>query len=99
MRKLLLIQLVIFFASIAQAQIFTSSNLPIVIINTDNQQTIPDDPKIGASMKIIYHQDGSRNYMSDQSNPLLLNYDGRILIEVRGSTSQSLPKTLQYKSC
>ena len=48
MRKLLLIQLVIFFASIAQAQIFTSSNLPIVIINTDNQQTIPDDPKIGA---------------------------------------------------
>jgi hypothetical protein len=76
MRKLLLIQLALCFAIVAKAQTFTSSNLPIVIINTDGNATIPDEPKIGASMKIIYHPDGGRNYMSDQSNPLLLKVIG-----------------------
>ncbi|HMM11209.1 MAG TPA: CotH kinase family protein [Bacteroidales bacterium] len=82
----------------AVAQTFTSSNLPIVIINTDiNPNTgqptpIPDEPKVPATMKIIYRPDGSRNYMSDQNNPAYLNYNGRIGIETRGSTSQMLPK-------
>lgn len=81
-----------------QAQVFTSSNLPIVIITTDNDPftgqpaVIPDDPKIGASMKIIYHSDGSRNYMSEQNTSAVLNYVGRIGIEVRGSSSQWLDK-------
>lgn len=80
------------------AQTFTSSNLPIVIINTDidpntGQPTpIPDEPKVPATMKIIYRPDGSRNYVSDQNNPAYLNYNGRIGIETRGSTSQLLPK-------
>jgi len=80
------------------AQTFTSSNLPIVIINTDiNPNTgqptpIPDEPKVPATMKIIYRPDGSRNYVSDQNNPSYLNYNGRIGIETRGSTSQLLPK-------
>lgn len=80
------------------AQTFTSSNLPIVIINTDiNPSTgqptpIPDEPKVPATMKIIYRPDGSRNFLTDQNNPAYLNYNGRIGIETRGSTSQMLPK-------
>ena len=74
------------------AQILTDSNLPIVIIETDGGVTIPDEPKVLANMKIIWHQDGSRNYVSDTSNPVALNYNGRIGIERRGSTSQSIAK-------
>lgn len=84
------------FAAIGQT--FTDSNLPIVIITTDKDPNtglpieIPDDPKVLASMKIIYHPDGSRNYLTDINNPAYLNYDGRIGIELRGSSSQALPK-------
>lgn len=76
----------------AHGQILTDSNLPIVVIETDNGVTIPDDPRVYGNMKIIWHQDGSRNYMTDINNPEFLNYDGRISIEIRGSTSQMLPK-------
>ena len=74
------------------AQNFTSSNLPIVVIETDGGVTIPDEPKVLANMKIIWHQDGSRNYVSDASIPAFLNYDGRIGIERRGSSSQGPQK-------
>ena len=80
------------------SQNFTSSNLPIVIIETDRStstgkpQEIPDNPKILASMKIIFRSNGSRNALTDQSDPTLLNYNGRIRIEIRGSTSQVLEK-------
>lgn len=80
------------------SQVFNSSNLPIVIVNTDIDPNtgqpieIPDEPKVLATMKIIFRPDGSRNYMSDQNNPAYLNYNGRIGIEIRGSTSQYLPK-------
>jgi len=73
-------------------QILTDSNLPIVIINTDGGAAIVDDPKVNATMKIIDRGPGQRNYVSDQSNPLYLNYDGRIGIELRGSSSQESPK-------
>ena len=81
----------------SKAQTFTDSNLPIVIITTDldaNNQSLEilDDPKILASMKIIKRPDGSRNYMSDQNTTAYLNYNGRIGIEIRGSSSQVLPK-------
>jgi spore coat protein CotH len=82
----------------ALAQNFTDSNLPIVIINTDIDPNtgqpivIPDEPKVLATMKIIFRPDGSRNYVSDQNNPDYLDYNGRIGIETRGSTSQMLPK-------
>ena len=72
------------------AQTFTDSNLPIVVIETDGGINIPDEPKVPGTMKIIWHQDGSRNYMSDIDNPELLNYDGRIGIERRGSSSQTM---------
>ena len=92
---ILLITLI--FSQAVSSQTFTDSNLPIVVITTDldsNGQslTILDDPKILASMKIIKHPDGSRNYLSDASNSAYLNYNGRIGIEIRGSSSQSLPK-------
>lgn len=84
-------------AGLAQVN-FTDSNLPIFIINTDidpntgQPMEIPDDPKIWADLKIIYHEDGSRNYMTDQDNPEFLDYDERIKIELRGSSSQLLDK-------
>ncbi len=71
---------------------FTSSNLPIVVIATDGGVGIPDEPKVLGTMKIIWHPDGSRNYMTDINNPEYLNYDGRIGIETRGYTSQALEK-------
>lgn len=62
---------------------FTSSNLPIVIINTGGK-TIVDEPKIIADMGIIWNGPGKRNYLTDAKN----NFDGKIGIEFRGSTSQ-----------
>ena len=82
----------------ATAQTFTDSNLPIVIITTDNDPNtnlpleILDDPKILATMKIIKRPDGSRNYVTDQNTASFLNYNGRIGIEIRGSSTQTLPK-------
>lgn len=75
-----------------------NSNLPIVIITTDNNPStgrpydIADDPKVLATMKIICRADDTRNYLTDQNTPFHLNYNGRIGIEFRGSSSQSLPK-------
>lgn len=66
---------------------FTSSNLPIVVINT-NGLTIVDDPKIAANMGIIYNGPGVRNKLTDPYN----DYNGKIGIEFRGSSSQDFPK-------
>ncbi|MFM2326409.1 MAG: hypothetical protein RIR31_611, partial [Bacteroidota bacterium] len=68
------------------AQTFSSSNLPIVIINTGGQ-TIADEPKIMADMGIIYNGPGVRNNVTDNKN----NYNGKIGIEVRGKSSQQFP--------
>jgi hypothetical protein len=78
--------------SVSFSQIFTDSNLPIIIIKTDSGQDIPDDPRVFAHMKIIYGGEGKRNYMSDQNTPEKLYYFGRIDIETRGSSSQALEK-------
>jgi hypothetical protein len=74
------------------AQTFTSSNLPICIITTDGGASIPDEPGVLGNLKIIYRGPGKRNSVSDQNNPAYLNYDGRIDIEIRGSSSQYSPK-------
>lgn len=87
-----LLMFVLFYQNFAHAQVFTDSNLPIVIINTDNAQEIPDDPRVFGNMKIIYKGEGVRNYLNDQFNPAFLNYNGRIDIEIRGSSSQALAK-------
>ena len=87
-RKLVVILSFVVAPILTFAQSFTDSNLPIVIIDTDGGVSIPDEPKVLANMKIIWHQDGSRNYMLDANNPEFLNYNGRIGIERRGSSSQ-----------
>jgi len=66
---------------------FTSSNLPIVKINTQGNSII-DDPKVLANMQIIDNGAGIRNYITDS----VYTYDGNIGIEVRGSSSQMFPK-------
>ena len=71
---------------------FESSNLPIVVIETDQGQDIPNEPKIDATMKIIYRGEGQRNLVTDVSNAATLDYDGAIKIEVRGSSSALLDK-------
>lgn len=95
-RAVLSFLLMVVVGFLAQAQILTSSNLPIVVIETDGGVTIPDEPKVPGTMKIIWHPDGSRNYLTDINNPAFLNYDGRIGIERRGSTSQEFLEKKPY---
>ena len=84
--------------SLAQQTILTDSNLPIMVILTDIDPDtnmpydIPDEPKVLATMQLIYRPDGTRNYLTDITNDAFLNYDGRIGIELRGSSSQVLEK-------
>jgi len=98
MKKIYLFLILFILLPTVRAQVLTDSNLPIIIITTDknpstgNPVEIMDDPKVLATMKIIFRPDGSRNYVTDQTNTTYLNYSGRIGIEFRGSTSQSLPK-------
>jgi hypothetical protein len=66
---------------------FTSSNLPIIVIDTHGE-AIPDDPKITADMGIIDNGPGLRN---DVGGPFNV-YNGKIGIEVRGFSSQQFPK-------
>ena len=96
--KKYLLLLLVLSLNFSFAQVFTDSNLPIVIINTDiNSATnlpyeIVDSPDVLGSMKIIKHTDGTRNYVTDQNIVSYLNYDGRIGIQIRGSSSQAAPK-------
>jgi hypothetical protein len=84
--------------SFAQQTILTDSNLPIMVISTDIDPAtnspidIPDEPKVLATMQLIYRPDGARNYLTDITNDSFLNYNGRIGIELRGSSSQVLDK-------
>ena len=78
MKKILLL-IVIPFSIFAQT---FESNLPIVIINTGNNEIV-DDPRIIADMGIINNMNGL-NKFSDQHN----DYSGKISIELRGSSSQ-----------
>ena len=68
------------------AQQFTSSDLPVIIINTNGQE-IPDDPKIMADMSIIWNSNNARNNVTDVPN----HYNGKIGIEIRGQSSQMFP--------
>ena len=92
MKKLVFLVFSLLLSPWIHAQILTDSNLPIVVIETDGGVNIPDEPKVLATMKIIYRPDGSRNYLTDINNPHFLDYDGRIGIERRGSTSQTPSK-------
>lgn len=66
---------------------FLSSNLPLMVINTDGEE-IEDEPRITAQMGIIDHGMGHENFWTDAHN----HYDGQISIEIRGNSSQSFNK-------
>jgi hypothetical protein len=66
---------------------FVSSNLPLVLIDTKGQ-TIKDAERIPAGMGIINKPGGQRNFLTDP----FTDYDGRISIEIRGSSSQQFEK-------
>jgi hypothetical protein len=92
LKKIILILVCVLNAAVISSQTFTDSNLPIVIITTDNGAEIFDEPKILGTMKIIQRPNGARNFVSDVDTEEFLNYSGTIGIETRGSSSQTLPK-------
>lgn len=80
---------ILLIVKITFAQVnFTDSNLPIVVINTPVGQDIVDEFRIVCDMGIINNGVGNRNYLIDPFN----DYNGKISIEIRGSTSQQYPK-------
>ena len=87
MKGVILLLAFVLIVSMLKAQVFTSSNLPIIIISTNNV-SIPDEPKIPGTMKIIDNGPGEINHITDPGNV----YDGNIGIEIRGSYSASLPQ-------
>ena len=92
LKKFLPAFLMVFFSLIifsvsAQNRTFESSNLPIVIIDTQGN-IIVDEPKVTASMGIIDNGEGNRNFVTDTPN----EYNGYIGIEYRGESSQHWDK-------
>ncbi|MCF8358086.1 MAG: hypothetical protein K9H26_04960 [Prolixibacteraceae bacterium] len=101
-RKYLLLQFMIknatitifcllFSLQLLAQNMFTSSNLPIVLINTNGQE-IPDEPKITADMKIIFNGEGERNAIDDEN----YNYNGHVGIELRGNSSLSFNQAKKH---
>ena len=77
----------------ASGQIYlSSSNLPIVKINTCGQE-IQYNEYIVVDMKIIWNGDDERNYPDNPPN----DYDGRIEIKTRGHSSYWLFPKKQYR--
>ncbi len=66
---------------------FTSSDLPIVVLSTNNQ-VIQNYGNLNAHMGIIDNGAGVRNYMTDAFN----TYNNKIGIQLRGSTSLYFPQ-------
>jgi hypothetical protein len=71
----------------SENEILESSNLPLIVIDTYGE-TIRNNVKINARMKIIYNDPPQRNYVSDPGNI----YDGNVGIEIRGTYSATLPQ-------
>ncbi len=94
-KTLSIIFLCLSICGLDSAQSLTDSNLPIMIISTDNGAEINDSVKVFGSMKVICRPSGERNYMTDQNNPAYLNYNGRINIKIRGQSTQ-YPEKKQY---
>ncbi len=66
---------------------FVSSNLPLLFVDTGGQP-IPNEPRIEGHLGIVDNGPGERNYLAGPFN----GYDGKIAIEIRGSSSQMFPK-------
>lgn len=94
MKTLLIVAFVVVIAllsnpqnALSQSVSLTSSNLPIIVINTNNNAPIVDDPKVGAHMGIISNTNGINN-ITDAYNA----YDGLIGIELHGNSTQNFSK-------
>ncbi len=83
----LLFSTLLFLPLIVKAQTFSSSNLPIVIINT-NGNNIMDDPKVAVDMGIIDNGPGNINTIGDP----FTDYNGNCGIEFRGNSTQGFDK-------
>ncbi|MCL3781052.1 T9SS type A sorting domain-containing protein [Prolixibacteraceae bacterium JC049] len=68
----------------AQNPYLSSSNLPIVVVATN--ESIKDDPKVNGTIGIIDNGE-SRNNLSDS-----FTFQSNIGIEIRGASSQNFPK-------
>ena len=86
MRPLLLLFISFNICIQLNAQVFSSSNLPVISIQTNGQQII-DEPKITADMGIVFNSNNARNNLTDPFN----HYNGKIGIEIRGQSSQQFP--------
>ncbi len=75
---------IIVFPGLSQSVVIQSSELPILVIDTQGR-TIVDEPKVKARMGIINNLNAS-NSLTDA----FTDYDGFIGIEYRGSSSQAL---------
>jgi hypothetical protein len=89
MKKYLLVLFIALFFNVTffAQTIFTSSNLPILVIDTKGR-AIPDEPKIEATMGVIDNGPGKRNNITDPFN----GYNGKIGIEIRGQSTTQFPK-------
>ncbi|MBX7109329.1 MAG: CotH kinase family protein [Chitinophagales bacterium] len=67
--------------------IFTESNLPLILINTNGQE-IFSEPKVAADIKIIDHGNGILNHPTDTDYA----YVGKIMMELQGFTGPYYPK-------
>jgi hypothetical protein len=74
------------FSGNAQGISSFSTDLPLIIINTEGK-TIVDDPKISAKMKIV-NNTGAVNKFTDTPN----DFNGNVGIELRGSSSIGYPQ-------
>jgi hypothetical protein len=82
-RILIWLLLLLPFSTAAQLDSL-SSNIPIIVIETDMLEIV-NEYRITADMGIINNEEGLINTISDPFN----DYSGKISIEYRGSTSQS----------
>ncbi len=70
-----------------KSPLFTT-NLPLFLVETLNDETIENEPKIMANLSVIHNAAGGLNTKEDAANV----YDGLIGIEIRGASSQTFAK-------
>jgi len=66
-------------------QNFSSSNLPLILIETEEE--IPDEPKIEGTIGIIYNGEGELNALTDT-----FYLESNVKIETRGNSTQGFDK-------
>jgi len=81
--------IIVAFGDISQAQILVDSDLPIIRIQTS--QSIKDEVKVDGTMSIVSNKT-NRNSINGPYN----NYNGKIGIELRGSSSLALFPKIGY---